>query len=219
MLSDEFPSWSDPTDEAITWAADTILSCDGELSGTDFSTIYPGHGRIVWVGDDGLTEEPLLDLLLDYWRGLAREAGGPPRRDAVDPLDLKPVLGYLMMLEVERDGYDARYRLYGSNLAEQGAGRDWTGFRVSEMNRLVQAPAALLFRSCYLAVLRRPAPLYTEHVPPRYQGVGAWRRLILPLADATGACTRLVVGNLPVGHRFLSDAELSAYQAWVRRKP
>lgn len=210
-------SWHEPGDEEIADAAAEILVCDGEIPATSFDRIYSGGGRLAWVHTADALDEPRLAFLLSHWQTLALACGGVPQRRAIDPANLKPLLGYLMMLEVERDGYDAVYRLYGSEIAANGAGRDWTGYRLSELARQMRAPAGLLARACYLAVKRRPAPLYCEHVPPRYQGVGAWKRLILPLADGPNDCARFLVGNLPVGHRFLSDQELQAVQDRVRR--
>jgi len=211
--------WHEPVDAEIDEAAERILAWDGAVPADIFARIYAGQGRLAWIHGADALDEPRLRFLLGHWQALAAQCGGVPQRRAIDPVDLKPMLGSLMMLEVERDGYDAVYRLYGTEIAESGAGRDWTGFRVSELVRQMRAPAALLARACYLAVKRRPAPLYCEHVPPRYQGVGAWKRLILPLADGQNDCARYLVGNLAVDRRFLSDQELRVVQDLVRRSP
>lgn len=212
-----FPAWSDPSDHDIDIATARVMACDGPMPPQEFAAIYPGSGLITWLAVDQEPQEERLAFLMRYWRGLAAEAGGIPPRRLIDPVALKPILGFLMIVEAERGGYDGVYRLYGSGLGANGAGRDWTGFRVSEVARQVQSPAALLFRACYRAVWQRPRPLYTEHVPPAIQGVGMWRRLILPLVDDAGQVTRVLVGNLPTEQRFLSEREQRTLEAWVRR--
>lgn len=217
MSDRNLPSWNDPTDREIERAAGVILAHRRAVPEADLARIFPGRSRACWVGSSGDLDEPRLASLLEYWQRQRPEGGGMPPRRAMDPLEMKPLLGFLMVLELERDGFDAIYRLYGSNLAGNGAGRDWTGFRVSEMCRQMQAPAALLARACYLAIHRRPAPFFTMHTPPRRQGVGVWKRLMLPLADSDGACTRILVASLPLEQRDLSEAERQAYEDWVRR--
>ena len=73
--------------------------------------------------------DPRLPRLLDWWRG---ECGGEalPAR-AIDPLALRFILGWLMIMEPLDGGADFRYRLYGSSIAEI-MGRDLTGCKISD---------------------------------------------------------------------------------------
>lgn len=201
------PVFVDPTDAAIEAAADAIVRFDGSVDDATVKAIDPSVERITWVTRPDQLDEPKHAFLLEHWQGLAAACGGIPDRHSLDVLNLVPTLGNLMMLEVERDGFDAIYRVYGTHIADKAA-RDWTGHRVSEMNRTTKTPAALLYRSCYRAIHRRPAPLFTEHASPPYLSVYSWRRLILPLADGADRCARFLVGNLPVGRRFLSQNEI-----------
>lgn len=209
--------WADPTDAAIEQAADRILALDGPAGRNEAEAIAPGLSAIAWIAAPDEIAEPKLAFLLEHWRTLARARGAdmPDRRD-IDGLNLVPALGSIMILEAEREGFDAIYRLYGTAIARH-AGRDWTGWRVSAMNRTVRTPAALIYRSGYRAVFRRPAPLYAEHTSPPWVPVETWRRLVLPLADGEERCARYLVGMVTVGNRHQSDADLAAQRRHVRR--
>ena len=209
-------AWVDPTDAAIEASAERILASDGQVDGPAVAAIDESIRRIAWITRPEQLEEPKLAFLLQHWQALAAARGGVPDRRDVDVLNLVPAIGNLMLLEVERDGLDAIYRVYGTAVANRAA-RDWTGFRVSEMNRTTRTPAALLYRAGYRAVARRPAPLFTEHESPPYLDVRYWRRLILPLADGARPCGRFLVGNVPVGRRALSKADLEELERRIQR--
>lgn len=215
MTAGENDPWTDPSDQAIEAAAERILGFPAAVDRGIVKDIDPDATEITWIERPDQLDEPKLAFLLEHWRALADKAGGIPDRSELDVLYLVPTIGNLMMLEAERDGFDAVYRVYGTGVADR-AGRDWTGYRVSEMNRITRTPAALLYRSCYRAVSRRPAPLYTEHASAKWLGVYTWRRLILPLSQDGIACARYLVGNLPVGQRVLSKQEVEEQQRRIR---
>ena len=215
-MHDDDETWVDPTDAAVDAAAGRMLAFEGEVDHDVLRSIDGGVERIAWVARPDQVPDPKLGFLLAHWQAAASRGGDVPDRRDIDVLDLVPAIGNLMMLEVERDGFDAIYRVYGTGVAAN-AGRDWTGHRVSEMNRITRTPASLLYRSCYRAVHRRPAPLFTEHTSARWTGARAWRRLILPLAQGEARCARYLVGNVPVGQRLMSSREIAAQQRLVRQ--
>ncbi len=209
--------WTDPTDADVERAADRILAADTEVPAAELRTISDCVIRVSWISESSRIGEPTLAFLFDYWRGLdAAQPDGVPFAAEVDGIDLMPALGNIMLLDVERDGLDARYRLYGTKVASK-AGRDWTGWLVSEMGRTTQTPATLLYRAGYRAVFQRRAALFTEHNSPPWVAAEAWRRLILPLCDETGNCIRFLVGNMAVGHRLMSEAQIEAQQRHLRK--
>jgi len=214
MHDDE--AWVDPTDAAVDAAAGRMLAFGGEVDRNVLRLIDGCVERIAWVTRPDQVPDPKLGFLLEHWQATASKRGDVPDRHDIDILDLVPAIGNLMMLEVERDGFDAVYRVYGTSVAVK-AGRDWTGHRVSEMNRITRTPASLLYRSCYRAVHQRPAPLFSQHASAQWTGAQSWRRLILPLAHDGIRCARYLVGNVPVGQRVLSSDELAAQQVRVRR--
>src|SRR3546814_2328999 len=62
------------------------------------------------------------------------------------PFNLRPALGYVLLIDVEDDGWDGRFRLYGTRVAEM-YGEDMTGRRVSEIDN--NNYATQLFRAIY----------------------------------------------------------------------
>lgn len=210
------PAWTEPTDDAIARAAESLLAAQGEIPSAAVRAIGDCTVRIAWVPEFTLVSDEKLTFLLEYWRRLGKaHDNGLPRATQIDGIDLVPAIGNIMLLDVERDGFDAHYRLYGTKVANK-AGRDWTGWLVSEMNRVTRTPASLLYRAGYLAVFRRLMPLFTEHNSPPWVEAEAWRRLILPLTDEQGRCTRLLVGNVAAGQRLMTSAQIEAQQRRLR---
>jgi hypothetical protein len=146
-----------------------------------------------WNPQIGMLFEAPLKVLFQWWRS-KRPARGLPSIDAVDPHALKEALGYLMILDVLEDGWDYRYRLYGSEIA-QHAKRDYTGQKTSDLK--VVSPIPTFYIACYRAVLVRPEPLMTRNQPPSEVATTTWTRLVLPLAGPDGKIARFLVGNVP----------------------
>ncbi len=192
--------WTEPSDRDSDEAAGWIVSDTLEARFGEQLT------RIFRVTDASQLPEPKLAFLFDYWQSIARRDGGKPRHRHIDVLDMVPAIRNLMLLDVRRQGFDARYRVYGTGIAEIG-GRDWTGFSVSQMNEATRTSLSLMYRSCYRAVYLSQKPLYTEHTSPIWLAAKAWRRLILPLFDDDGGCAQFLVGNIPVDTAVLGTAD------------
>src|SRR3546814_2654550 len=73
-------------------------------------------------------------------------------------------------------------------------GEDMTGRRVSEIDN--NNYATQLFRAIYRVAALRGEPVFSHHRPPPHVSVTAWKRLILPLANAEGAVCRFLSVNL-----------------------
>src|SRR5258708_17325257 len=73
---------------------------------------------------NGITDCRLAQLYR-YWLTRRGSRRYPSRHD-IDPVDLRYVLGHLMLLDVLRDPVRFRVRLHGSMMAQQ-AGYDLTG--------------------------------------------------------------------------------------------
>ncbi len=148
---------------------------------------------VVWDPAPARLVLPAHRFLLDHWRGKCRDGRLPTRRD-LDPVEMSPALGYVMILETIEDGWNFRYRLYGSRIAEHTK-RDYTGLTTADL----VGPACItaFYTSLYRAVARRPVPLFTENTPAPFVHVTHWRRLILPLGDGGSTVTGYRVGNVP----------------------
>lgn len=70
-------------------------------------------------------------FLHDYWLRKRGERRMPARAD-IDPLELKPVLGRLLLLDVQRAPLDFRYRLAGTKTYHI-FGHDLTGLSVRDV--------------------------------------------------------------------------------------
>lgn len=145
-----------------------------------------------WAPDDASLAHRPLRFLNRYWRDQRGDCCPPPSR-IIDPLDLGPALGYLMLLEPLHGGTDFLYRLYGTVVAEY-AGIEMTGKRVWE----VPAPlVAAYFVATYRAVLAERRPLFAHHATHHDIQIAQWDRLILPFTGDDGRVDRLLVGNVP----------------------
>jgi hypothetical protein len=70
-------------------------------------------------------EQPVLQKLRAYWD--AKRVSRPyPSRDDIDPMDLRFILGSLILIDVEPNPLRFRYRLFGSEIARR-QGFDMTG--------------------------------------------------------------------------------------------
>jgi len=195
-------SWREPTDDEIEQAADRIVS-------GDLSDRFGGGMTEMFVVDDGRQlPETKQQVLYAYWSELCARYDDRPAREHVDVLAILPAAGNVLLLDAVREGFDARYRVYGSGIANY-AGRDWTGATVSEMNAVTRTSLSLMYRACYRAVYRAHFALFTQHDSPSWLSARSWRRLILPLFDGDGTCSGFLVGNVPVDIEPLDETQLS----------
>jgi hypothetical protein len=137
-----------------------------------------------------------LQFLLNYWTGL----GGPqalPRLEQITPFDMRPALGYVVLIDALDQAWDGRYRLYGSRVAER-TGVDMTGRRISELGTGTAGYLTLFARALYRAVHVARRPALISYRPPVDQSATAWRWLVMPLTDAEGAVVRFLTGEFPV---------------------
>lgn len=104
-------------------------------------------------------DQPVLQQLHAYWDSL-RAGRAYPARDEIDPLDLRFILGSLILVDVELEPLRYRYRLFGSDIARR-QGFDMTG------KYLEQHPwpeLAAMARQTYGEVLasRQPALIHRQ---------------------------------------------------------
>jgi len=165
---------------------------------SDIARVFVKHGAgaplVVWKpGPEQPRSEPPRHVLA-HWSGLAAGARLPRHRQ-ISPLDLRPALGYVLLLDVVANGQDFRYRLFGSTLVNV-SGFDMTGKLLSEN------PVSPYVTEFSLAVgraaVRRREPVYTLRRPVGAKETSQWERLVLPLADEDDNVTRLLVVSTPL---------------------
>ncbi len=91
-------------------------------------------GRISSINEDSSVmkiQHPKLMALHDHWIARMRQMSFPYCAD-INPFDLKPFLGHLLILEIADEYAESRYRLFGSILANY-LQVDLTGMRLKDI--------------------------------------------------------------------------------------
>lgn len=148
---------------------------------------------VIWNPAPAALRTDMLRFALDHWNAL-RGTARAPLVSRLDPVELRPVLGYVMLVDPIDGGVDFRYRLYGSLIATV-SGVDMTGKLVSQHH--ASSYVVDFSFAGYLAVDRRPEPLYTLRRPALAEFTRSWERLVLPLLDDAGTVGRFLVVNVP----------------------
>lgn len=133
--------------------------------------------------------EPRLARLYGYWLTLRGNRRFPARRD-LDPVDLRYVLGHLILLDVLRDPLRFRYRLHGAEITST-VGYDLTGKLLDEMPDAEYRDYAIqrcgeLVETGEPLVIRRDRTLYGRP--------GSYEALWLPFSEDGTNVTMLVCG-------------------------
>jgi hypothetical protein len=178
--------------EISIWT-DAVVTADLTIVRTAFQAEGATGPEVIWSPEQ-LASARLQDLL-SWWQALRRHPD-LPAPDSIDPLQIRPALGYVLLLDVVDDGEDFRYRLFGSTLSEV-SGFDMTGRLASEHEAgryVVQFGIAL-----YRAVMRRRQPVFTAYGPAGAKTTESWHRLVLPFAGDDGRVLRFLSCNIPIG--------------------
>jgi len=146
--------------------------------------------------------DPRLRGLVAYWAAKSAGRCCPARAD-LDPLDLKPLLGFLLMVDVVRpekeksgggDAYRLRYRLFGTEFVFYH-GRDLTGRWLDEIANTVFRDELLGFYRVVIAEKTMQALSYDymlERGRQRFQAV------LLPLSKDAGRIDIVLGCGVPV---------------------
>jgi hypothetical protein len=139
--------------------------------------------------DPGAIRNPLLRRLYDHWN--AKRAGRAfPARADFDPVELRWIIGNLLLVDVMRDPLRFSVRLHGTNLANR-AGFEMTGKAMDDYPDPEYAKVAL--RSFTMVVeTRRPFARVNERIiDGRAYG---YETAMLPLSSDGEAIDMLLVG-------------------------
>ncbi len=198
---------SEPEPNLVSRLADSLI--DGTFDPVD--RFFEANGVVppvvVWEPTDADTGTSSLGFLTEFWRR-GRIGHGWPPESAIDPVDLRPALGSLLVCEPLEDLSDFRIRLYGSRLALD-MGRDLTGSHVSDID-----PGSYIssfYLACYRAVALRGVALFTRHTPSKTSFASEISRLMLPFGPAERV-TRILVGIESVPRRPLGRPN------WTRQR-
>ncbi|MEL6584075.1 MAG: PAS domain-containing protein [Pseudomonadota bacterium] len=162
----------------------------------------------------GITPQTAVETCLDrHWKSLRSDTHPVPRRAALDPKEITPILEHLILLELEGHGA-ARFRIGGLRVCQMFGGE------------VRGAPLHALFRSLDRASLDAicreviSAPAIADmrcvaHV--RGMGEVAARLSLRPMVDGNGKVTR-IVGTVDVAADLeaLAGAQLALVQSNTR---
>jgi len=135
-------------------------------------------GRVEAVELD-IAANPYPDLrrLHAYWAG-KQQGRFAPRRLDIDPIDMVEVLPRIMLIDIEQEPLDFRYRLAGTGICSVH-GVDPTGHRPHAL----QPPAyGALVDGHYREAVTRRAPMLHLIVLDTFDRSRAYARLLLPLS-------------------------------------
>ncbi len=99
-------------------------------------------------------KSPVLQRLYQEWNSRRRGRRMPARAD-FDPVDLKYVLGYLSLIDVQRDPLRFRFRIHASNVAGR-VGFDLTG---KDVEAIADVHYRKLVRTHYTSVVEQRWPV------------------------------------------------------------
>ncbi len=140
--------------------------------------------------DPATIGRPELQGLYRYWYSRHDGARLPARAD-LDPLDIPQLLPHLMLIDVQHEPFDLRYRLVGTALVDQ-MGRDTTGLRVEDGYLGDDWPR---IEQDYRTAVFAARPVLTRNDIKGKQGRRlAYERLLLPLSGDGKAVDMLVGG-------------------------
>ncbi|MBP6818095.1 MAG: PAS domain-containing protein [Ferrovibrio sp.] len=195
MMGDPAAPWKPPIDPAEWHSRRPVPYTGAEYQamrqgGTDAMTTR--KSRLHAELNPALDDAPRLRALRDYWRARCPADGGIPRRQDIDPTQLKEHLGSLFIAEPIEGGADFRYRLIGADLTAIH-GHEFTGSKVSELFWGFSAEDAATVINAYQIVVRK-------HVILRAGGAVLWAgkdylpfdSLHLPILSPDGQSTWLL---------------------------
>jgi hypothetical protein len=138
----------------------------------------------------GIIQTPLLLRLLEDWERRRRGRAMPARAD-FDPLDLKYLMGKLLLVDVLRDPLRFRFRLVGTEPVKQ-AGIDLTG---RSLDDYPYPETREHLRALYTAAVTTRQPLGSSQARLVLDGrLRRYEALLLPLASDGETVDMLMIG-------------------------
>jgi hypothetical protein len=139
-----------------------------------------------------------LVALYDYWCDKRGDRAMPSRSD-IDPVEMRPLLPHLMLLDVVDGGRDFRYRLVGTEI-ERNFGPPLTGRLIGDV---LSGDYLAYILALHRRVLAEAAPAYAENsfndersgyaiVAPHKRAY----RLSMPLSKTGDAIDMLLCGQV-----------------------
>ncbi len=132
---------------------------------------------------------PVNQFGYDYWKQKRGERRMPTRRD-IDPAEITKILPHVLLLDVQQDPLDFRYRLIGTKMDEHMS-RRYTGMWMSEIAH--QRPPSRIWANCrQVAQSGLPLSGDTPYVGKNKEFLTT-EDLIMPLSDDDATVDMLFV--------------------------
>jgi hypothetical protein len=189
--------------QAVATLSERLAVGDANAFADWFTTRGGEAPVVVWSPAPEQIGAPQLRFLLTHWNTL-RGTRAMPGRSEISPLDLRPALGFVSLIDAVGDGgFDFCYRLYGTEAAQR-VGFDMTG---RSLWTFPTEPWLLVYHAAvYRAAQLRGQALFTRHKPAMRQRVLESQRLALPLADEASMPSRVLAGIVPAERRYEAAA-------------
>lgn len=139
--------------------------------------------ELVWFAPRARLQSRVIAGAEAVWQGLGRD-GRYPARAAIDPVDFKPWLPYVSLIEIQEEPFRVRYRLVGTE-AVRFAGQDYSGKWLDETGW--PEPYLSLNAELYRRLHVTQAPVFGYSVAEwhgKYDHLFEWA--LYPLLDAEG---------------------------------
>ncbi len=117
--------------------------------------------------------------LFEYWQGALRDGAAPPR-STVDPADIKDILPFVLLGDIEPDPFRVLFRLIGTAIAEFSR-QDFSG---RYLDQLVYEPRdSVEWRVCYEYIHKRRVGVVGDNTMSFTDDrIAVYEFAILPLA-------------------------------------
>ncbi|KAA5605498.1 PAS domain-containing protein [Roseospira marina] len=132
---------------------------------------------------------PRLKGLYDYWLGLCANET-PPMADDIEPADLRPWMGNLVVIRVDGAGADTGYTY--SFYSQFFTGRFGTDKAGQSVDALPDGPRDII-RAEYDRVVSENIPVSRVYTADFDGLTQTWERLVLPLFNLDGQVDKLLV--------------------------
>jgi hypothetical protein len=135
---------------------------------------------------------PETQTLLSLWRSLGQ--GAVPKRAQFSPLQVRPLLPYIFILDLADDVEDARFRLIGSAI-EAAYGAQMTGRTIRDIDLGPGQPREALLKDYRVVAREGVAALSRQSFWVETTGPFCHERLLLPFeTDRPGVISQIVGG-------------------------
>lgn len=185
IFGGEFGAAHRPADNILGFQEPMPDDFGSDDAGVDVSGLAgPETAARSFKGLRMLRRSPLLDETLRYWTSL-REGAELPLRSALDPKEMRFILGHAMILDRVRHG-TVRIRLGGTAM-ERLMGLSVRGLPIRALFDLADRTRAV---DLFEQVFDKPASLELDLISDAPGGLVTGRMLVLPLRDAAGRISK-----------------------------